>query len=320
MRATQAAPRTRRIRPTLLAALVTVLAVPLVTSQAQVAGPRCPDRNQIVPVGGNVARWEAIAKPAFDNGPQAMTAYAVQPTDPSIIYVTNGKTVMRTSDSGCTFDEVLELRPEASGDVALSSATTTITSLTLPERGSPRRVIATAVEVDSGVGRPHILRTDTGNNGTWEIADGGLPPVGRPVDLRIAPGDARIVYLSLRAVSGLDDTPVGPLPPVGGTPAPSGPVGAIYRSGNGGQSWAQVAQGDQLGGATVLDDIAVSDLSADRVFVIANGVLLSSNDGGATFTDSGLTRAQQSSAGYRFTTLDVFQKRILAFSSTTSAG
>jgi len=299
---------------------VTVLAVPLVTSQAQVAAPRCPDRNQIVPVGGNVARWEAIAKPAFDNGPQTMTAYAVQPTDPSILYVTNGKTVMRSSDSGCTFDEVLELRPEASGDVALSSATTTITSLTLPERGSPRRVIATAVEVESGVGRPHVLRTDTGNNGTWEIADGGLPPVGRPVDLRIAPADARIVYLSLRAVSSLDDTPVGPIPPVGGAPSPSGPVGALYRSGNGGQSWTQVAQGDQLGGATVLDDVAVSDLSADRVFVIADGVLLSSSDGGATFTDSGLTRAQQSSAGYRFTTLDIFQQRILAFSRTTTAG
>ncbi len=313
--------RITRIRAALLAAVVTVLAVPIVTSQAQVAAPRCPDRNQIVPVGGNVARWEAIAKPAFDVGPQTMTAYAVQPTDPSIIYVTNGKTVMRTSNSGCTFDEVLELRPEASGDVALSSATTTITSLALPERGSPRRVIATAVEVDAGAGRPHVLRTDTGNNGTWEIADGGLPPVGRPVDLRIAPGDARVVFLSLRAVSGLDDTPVGPIPPIGGpAPTPSGPVGALYRSGNGGQSWTQVAQGDQLGGATVLDDVAVSDLSAERVFVIAGGVLLSSTDGGATFSDSGLTRAQQTSGGYRFTTLDVFQQRIYAFSSTTTAG
>ncbi|HVE63788.1 MAG TPA: hypothetical protein VNB94_08315 [Mycobacteriales bacterium] len=321
MRVTQV-PRTARAtrgRTAVLAALVTVLAVPIVTSQAQVAAPRCPDRNQIVPVGGNVARWEAIAKPRFDVGPQSMTTYAVQPTDPSIIYVTNGKTIMRTSNSGCTFDEVLELRPEGSGDVALSSLTTTITSLTLPERGSPRRVLATAVEVDAGVGRPHVLRTDTGNNGTWQLADEGLPPVGRPTDLRIAPGDARVAYLSLRAVTGLDDTPAGPLPPITApAPTPAGPIGALYRSVDGGATWSQVAQSDQLGGASIIDDIAVSDLTTQRVYVIADGVLLSSRDGGESFTDAGLTRAQQSSAGYRFTTLDVFQQRVLAFSRTAT--
>ncbi|HVE98784.1 MAG TPA: hypothetical protein VNA12_06370 [Mycobacteriales bacterium] len=316
MTATLPRPRLTRARAVLLTALATVLAVPVVASQAQTAR-RCSVANRIAPVNN---RWEAILKPAFDVGPQTMTAYAVQPTNPDIIYVTNGKVVKRSSDAGCSFDPVLELAPNGNGDVALSSVTTTITSITLPERGAKRRVLITAVEVQEGAGRPHVIRSESGDVDTFELGDAGLPPVGRPNDLRIAPSDPNFVLLALRAVPGLSETPVGPVPPVGGTPTQSGPVGALYRSGDGGRTWERASSGNELDGAAVIDDVAISNLNADRVWVIADGVLLSSTDRATTFTDRGLTRAQQQSGNYRFTTLDVFQQRVLAFSSTGPGG
>ena len=316
-----AAPRglVSRRRATLAVALATLIAVPIVASQAQ--APACNVKGAIALVN---SRWESISRPTFPAGPVGtpvgMTAYAVQPSNPDVIYVTNGKAVMRSSDAGCHWDEVLELRPEGGGDVGLSSATATITAITIPERGAKRRVLLSVVEVEQGVGRPHIVRSETGDNGSFDLADQGLPPVGRPTDLRIAPRDDRMVLLALRAVPSLNDTPLGPVPPVSGAPTQSGPVGALYRSSDGGRTWAVAAEGSELGDAAVIDDIAISDTAAEDVWIIADGVLLSSRDGGASFSDRGLAIADQDAQGYRFTTLDVFQKRIYAFSRTTNAG
>ncbi|HVF19882.1 MAG TPA: hypothetical protein VNA14_06535, partial [Mycobacteriales bacterium] len=305
--------RATGIRAVLAVAVATMLGVPVVMSDAASA---CNVRGQIVGIN---QRWEAILKPTFGSGPVGMTAYAVQPTNPDVLYVTNGKVVMRSSDGGCHWDEVLELLVNG-GDVALSSATTTITSITIPERGARRRVLLTAVEVEQGVGQPHVIRSETGDANSYDLADSGLPLAGRPTDLRIAPSDDRVVLLALRAVPSVNDTPVGPVPPVGGTPAPSAPVGALYRSNDGGRTWAIAAEGGELGGAAVIDDIAISDLAAEDVWVIADGVLLRSRDAGSSFTDQGLTQASQDSAGYRFTALDVFQRRIYAFSRTSNSG
>ena len=313
MRATRPS-RAARVRASLVAALVLAVGVPVVASQAQ-APRRCSVQNRIVPVN---AQWEAILKPAFDVGNQVMTAYAVQPTNPDVIYVTNGKVVKRSSDGGCSFDPVLELTPNGTGDVPLSSITTTITSISIPERGPRRRVLLTAIEAGEGVGRPHVIRSESGDINSYDLADSGLPAVGRPTDLRIAPTDPNFVLLALRAVPAVT-TPVGGLP-VGGAPGQGAPVGALYRSGDGGQTWQRAGDGTQLDSAAVIDDVAISDLNPDRVWVVADGVLLNSNDRASTFTDRGLTRAQQESGGYRFTAVDVYQQRVLAFSATGPGG
>ena len=307
--------RVGRVRAALALAIATVLAVPIVASQAQAR--RCQVANRIVRVNN---AWEAVLKPAFDVGPQTLTAYAVQPTNPEVIYVTNGKSVERSSDGGCTFDRVFELTPNGTGDTNLNSATTTITSITLPERGAPRRVLLTAVEIEEGVGRPHVIRSDSGDNGTYDVADSGLPPVGRPTKLRIAPSDPNFVLLALRAVPAVPDTPAGELPPIGPAPAPGAPVGALYRSDDGGRTWSQAAGGGETSSASTINDIAISDVNPSRVWIIADGVLLSSADRAASFTDRGLTRSQQQLGDYRFTTLDVYQSRVLAFSVTGPGG
>ena len=316
-RAVATSNRTPRMRAVLLVALVTALGVPIVSSGAQTTVASCNVANQIVPAPPS---WEAITKPAFAVGPATMSAFAAQPTNPDVIYVTNGKAVMRSSDSGCHWDEVLELRPEGNGDVPLSSAVTTITAITIPERDPKRRVLLSMVEVEEGIGRPHVAVSESGDAGSYDLADTGLPAVGRPTDLRIAPSDPRVVLLALRAVPSLNDTPVGTLPPVGGTPAPSAPGGALYRSNDGGRTWAVAAEGGDLGGAAVIDDIAISNLAAERVWVIADGVLLRSDDQGSSFTDRGLTQAQQDEAGYHFTAIDTYQSRVLAFSRTSNSG
>ncbi len=313
LRVAAVTPRATRVRGVLLAVLVLAITVPVVGSRAAV---KCNVAGQIAAVS---ARWEAILKPAFPSGtPTTMTAYAVQPTNPDVLYVTNGKAVMRSSDGGCHWDEVLELRPEGGGDTGLSSATATISGISIPERGANRRVLLSVVEVEQGVGQPHILRSETGDNGSFNLADSGLPLVGRPTELRIAPGDPRVVLLALRAVPSVDTTPVGGVPPVGG--APGGAGGALYRSADGGATWAVAAEGSDLGDASLIDDIAISDTAAERVFVIADGVLLSSNDTASSFTDTGLTRAQQDSEGFRFTAVDVYQNRVYAFSQTSNSG
>jgi hypothetical protein len=304
--------RAVRSRAALLALLGGLLAVPAVTGHAQDPAS-CPNRGQLTRVGQS---WVGAKAPTFDTGPATMTAYAVVPQFPGTVYVTNGKVISRTSDYGCVWQEVLELTTSGGGDVGLSAATTTITSLTVPTTKSQATwVYATAVQVGEGSGRPIVLWTASGDIGSWANRSTGLPPVGRPTELAVAPTNASVAYLALRNVPGL---PTG-APTLPGAPNPTQPAGALYRTSDGGSSWVRAADGTDFDGAPSVEDIAVSTSSPATLWTVAGGRLRVSTNSGATFSGpASLNEQAQASRGLTFTAVDVSRQRVVAFSSGSS--
>ncbi len=297
----------RRARAAGLAALVVVVAVPVVSSVAQTPN-KCPAQIRTLP-----SRWEAIPKPPFPTGSQVLTAFAVMPQNPDTIYVTNGTSVMRSGNGGCAWDRVLELTPTGSGNLGLSSSTTTITAITIPEAvPTSRHVLLSARELDAGgSSRPHVIYSDTGNFGSFVTGDQGLPPVGTLRDVRVAASNGRVVYASLDVVPSTEPVP-------GGSGAATG---AIYRSDDGGLTWAARTSPLGIGGGSQIADLSVDPKQPNVLFVVAGGKLYRSVDGGTTVTDLRLTDRD---ARYSFTAVDVFHGPgaavVSAFSSASVTG
>jgi hypothetical protein len=305
---------TSRLRAAGLAALVCALAVPAVLSHAQTTSSTCAQAGQFRRINVGRTQWTEIKEPTFPNAPAAITAYAVAPWDPEVIYATNGKSVVQSGSGGCTWQTVLTLTQDGGGDVALSSATTTITSIVMPEnRSATYQVYLTAVQLGEGIGRPYVLFSQAGQRNTFQVRSTGLPPAGRPIELAIAPSNPSTLYLALRSVPGL---PIG-TPTIPGTPVQTTTSGAVYKSTDGGGSWSRASDGNDFDGAPAVDDIAVDSRQATRLWTVAGGQLRVSTNSGATHAPpTNLGESRQ--APYDFTAVDVFNSRVVAFSRTGS--
>jgi hypothetical protein len=205
--------------------------------------------------------WRSIAAPEFSTGPQELKTYAVDPRRPTVMWVTNGATVMRSADGGCSWKESFKLELLPSLDVPISSALASITSIVVPEDASARRDVFLLVEerldgsdpdgptgpIPGGVGlRPHVVTSDD-DGASWVARDQGLPPVGDPRALHIAPSDGDVAYVF-----------------VGGD---------LYATVDGGTSWQQ--RGSHGG----ISDFAIDTQNPDDLWMWA-GALYHSLDGG----------------------------------------
>ena len=234
-------------RPLVALLAVAIITAPLVVAPASAQGA-CGTQNGF---------WTSISAPRFKAGPQALVDHAVDARSPNHMYVTNGTAVMLTRDSGCTWDPVYVIGNAPAPDRPYTSSTAKITSIVVPEAVAGR-VLLTVEETAIAATRPHVV-VSSNRGASWQLGDSGLPPVGSPEVLVVAPSAANIAYL------GID---------LGG-----GTVDSLFASADGGLTWQPRAQ-RVAGGVTGL---TVDPLVPSELWAHGPGGLSRSTDGGVTF-------------------------------------
>ena len=253
----------------LVVAVVTIILLATIAA-VQVEGSGCTVEDQIKRDGP----WTSIKAPEFTRGPAKLSAYAVHPTDPSIMWVTNGKMIMRSVDRGCRWATVFPDGNVAAADEALEE---TITGLVVPHSHEGSPIVAT---LESPVRQAPLTKGDPAPPGygliisddlgdSWRPATGGLPPTLAGIyAVAVAPSDHRVIYLLASSVTGkLPSTDLSP---------------ALYATRDGGKSWTLVSD-DPTGGA---DPQAWSlEVHPDRpqTLWLAGSGVARSTDGGETW-------------------------------------
>lgn len=303
---------------------------------------RCADSSTVTRAGD----WEAVRAPAFALRPGGhgadVTAFAVHPARPATRFATNGTSVERTDDAGCTWREVYALPQVPSEEDSLAVATAQVQELVLPT--DPRGHDVLLLVVRDANGGPRVLVSEDGGRAEpFRDRSEGLPATGTPTDLMVAPTNPDFLFLGVEAVPQdgpaggaglpvpLPDLPALPeLPGVGGSPTSTSP-GALFGSVDGGLTWEARLDLADLGGSTSgVDLLAGHPASPNRLWAVSDGVLRSSTDGGRTFAGPGPTAQQQADRGWRVTAVAtqtlVGERRsrpttlVYAFSATSAQG
>jgi len=195
---------------------------------------------------------------------------------PRNMYVTNGTSVMRTKDSGCSFKQVFALPDAPSLESQATAANSVIRSIDVSEAANGLIYLMVEESLPTST-RPHVIVSgDFGDS--WRAADLGLPPNGAPEFLTAAPSNERIAYL------GID---------LGG-----GSLDHIYATNDAGLTWtlrSDIADSKPNAGVLglTIDPIDAESLWAYGTSTPPNGTgqssgreasgLLHSTDGGRTF-------------------------------------
>jgi hypothetical protein len=276
--------------------------------------------------------WQTFKSPTFPQPEglgepsQEILAYAVAPTNPKKIVITNGNSIFISTDGGCAWTMALRLdRIPSHPNVPLSGQFAKIRGLYIAPK--TERIIALAEDLDSGatVGRPHVILNDTARAADWRMGDSGLPPAGQPLTLRAHPDSPNVMYLTFAGAKAPEGgTPVAcppaPLPCPGSSD--NGTPGLLWGSTDGGQTWSRRTDPGDLNGASVIRYFAVEDddASGRTIWAVANGQLRKSTNGGQSFTTpDGLDQS-----GFNFTAVEAIDQptarpnpiRVLAFSTT----
>lgn len=297
-----------------------VLLGPLPGSTAS-ATPPCPGRT-------GSGSWTTVRVPAFSSGDPVANLHALSPSRPGLVYVTNGRSVLRSTDGGCRWTQVLSLPAAPTADRPFT-AHARVVAMAVPDARSAGHHLhllvsdtpqdeaphGTAGPLASGVGATRTLTTEDAG-ASWRMS-GPLAPQGntrgsrctniRSCVLTVAPSDPRVVYVGLSAVDVF---------------VPS----VLLRSADAGRTWElrsmpndYLGVGDQLVGSPGgVDVVEVDPLAPDTIWAKAGLTTFSrSSDGGRSWTwnDSGYD--------FRLPALDVFSakgrpSRLVALQSGTT--
>lgn len=195
----QAARRRKRSRLR-WSAVCLVLACAVVPSSAvgeKPSGSRC---GGVVTDRTRDGVWRIAALPdTLLPRPFVSYAHAVDPLHPERAFVTDGISIVRSFDSGCSWTKVFALSPEFTGDIALTPDAYTIDSIVIPSSPTAQdRVYAvvrgTAGTQTPGDPRPHIYVSDDAG-GVWEALP-TMSVVGFPMRFLVAPSDPNVLYLA----------------------------------------------------------------------------------------------------------------------------
>ncbi|HEX2196195.1 MAG TPA: hypothetical protein VHJ76_04640, partial [Actinomycetota bacterium] len=244
---------------TVLALVVggTVFAPFAAAQQGSSAPPLCgPDR------GG----WESVNVP-FPAGSQEIKSWSISQTT-TLMLATNGLVVMRSTDRGCSWEEVWRLQDVPPPGTTVTSIDSVIEQIHVSE--SPLSVSKVFMTIDQAapVSRPRVfVSTDAGQ--TFEPSEAGLATaVGRPEEIASARSNPGKVYL-LTDTTGIQRSllPDGLPEQLQGA---KGVAQVLYESVDGGGSWSPVVPpyaGDPWNG------IEVDPHDADVVWLYGDGGL-----------------------------------------------
>jgi photosystem II stability/assembly factor-like uncharacterized protein len=215
--------------------------------------------------------------PIFDAvGVGSIGALAVAPSDPKTLYVGTGESDMRSDIAQGA--GMFRSRDGGKTWTAIGLKDSQQIARILVDPRDPRRVLVAALGHPYGPNAERGVFLSTNGGETWtktlfKDADTGA------IDLTFKPGDPSVVYAGLWQTR---------RPPWNVYPPSSGPGGGLYKSTDGGATWAPVTAG--LPPATGRIGIAVSPAAPARVYVLIDakvgGGLYRSDDDGATFTQT----------------------------------
>jgi hypothetical protein len=257
--------RRRAGRAATSVALLAALAAGLLTPAAAQTARSCDG----VDVAG---AWATIETPAV------VTAFALGPAG---ILVTDGQSVYRSDDGGCSWRGLLTLPGTPSARFPF--VTERITAIAAP----------TERDVYLALTGPHVVVSrDAGR--TWATADSGLAGRADRSELTVAPSDSDVLYLVTRTTA--SDEPLnGPVSTSSGTTAT---ISTLYVSRDGARTWS-VAGGvpppasvkgprgqgiSQGAGPGSIWELAVEPDDPQRLWAVGTEGVFTSADGGATWT------------------------------------
>lgn len=238
--------------------------------------PPCTVEGQV----SAVKDWQQIGGPAFRaraGGAGAdLVAYAVDPYEPRLLYATNGTTLMSSADGGCRWREAWSLEPAPSEAMPVSAASGRVMAVAVPEDRREHRTVF--LVLDDG-GRARVVKSASGEPGTFVLADSGLPPTGTPGLFRVAGANPDFLYLTIGTL--------------------------LYASEDGGGSWALRTSPAEVAAGQALTALTLDPKGPNNLYAVRAGVLVHSRDGGRTWTAPAPPAAMQSAAG-EITAVDVF--------------
>jgi hypothetical protein len=242
--------RFKRVSVGLLASLVLSAPFALVPAGAQNAG-----------CGTTRGAWNSLAGPSFSEGPRAISDFMVSPSQPVVMYATNGTAVQRTTNGGCLWQD--EYHPSPAEGLPLGGAAEVrIVDMDMPgTRAASGRAYLALGQSSGPLVRPRVQTTIDGGQ-TWVEASAGLPPVGTPVLLRAAPSSGDTVYVAIEV---------------------QGVIESLYGSDDGGTSWtmrSSFARSLQAG----INDLRVDPLDPNELWAASDDGLYRSFDGGRSFS------------------------------------
>ena len=265
----------------------------LASSPLAGAAASCPTVSQMAAQGG----WSSVVAPHFPAASSAIalpyadqiTAFAVDPSAPDQMFVTNGDVVLRSRDTGCTWQTSFRLPPLPSLPGDPSELDSRIVSIAIPPLGRGDvflQVVRQPLVAGSTAVAGVMHSADHGQ--TWVESDGGLPATPAPAtgsacaDLAAcglvpSSSEPRIVYYFDRRTSG--------------------EPGGVFASLDGGRSWVRRAApggaSDALlaGPAPAVPPIVamrVDPLDAPALWtLLASGALYHSSDGAKSWRLAG---------------------------------
>lgn len=132
-----------------------------------VAGPaKCDVPGQISP---HRVAWNSIKGPNFPSGAQVIANFAVEPLRPEFMYVTNGESVMRTTDGGCHWQHAYSL-PASGGGTGVGVDNSDILEIEVSGPG----VVYLPIQQQSPAGPRPRLMVSRDAGATWQTAEGGV--------------------------------------------------------------------------------------------------------------------------------------------------
>jgi hypothetical protein len=237
-----------------------------------------------VEVEGSVGTWVRRAAPATPSGLERITAHAVDPQDGRRHLVTDGLSILRTADDGCTWEPTFTLPAEVTATLPASATTDRILDVvvhpTAPERAwaligigeevadrldSPGLIVAPASRDRRDLTATLVLTSDDGGQHWRPMRTPAVLP-GAPIRLAPAPSAPDVAYLSIN--------------------------GVVHVTHDGGDTWlarptpvtSPTAPRPPWGVTPVAFDLAVHPLDADVVFAQDRDHAYRSDDGALTWT------------------------------------
>ena len=245
-------PMTRLLRA-LTAALAAALVVAPLSMMASAQTSPCPG------VVENADGWTTIGAPNYPAGPRNITEFAADPYSATVLYATNGTSLMATLDRGCSWEPRLVLDTLPTLAVPISGANSEIVDIEIPESKFAHTNIYLLVAEKAGpLSRPHVVISRDGGL-TWQASDEGLPPAtGTLNGIHVAPDSPQFVYVQSTLPTGGDE---------------------LYASTDGGRRWQRRSKLPPEG---IAHGLAVDPQNSNELWFWGGGGLYHSTNGGTS--------------------------------------
>ena len=203
--------------------------------------------------------WESISVRGFSAGGAGLVDYAVADTSPDLLLATNGTSVVRSTDGGCSWRETFVAAATLPG---VAGGAVEIKSIAMSETATSP-VLLLAEERVGGTIRPRVFRS-TNAGASFSTSDGGLLPAGRPQELRVAPSSPNVAYLSVTHGDDLLDQ--------------------FYATEDGGQNWSLRSDLAEVAKQQNLSGFEVDTGNGNELWATGPSGAYHSVDGARTFT------------------------------------